>query len=152
MSLHSSECRFIFLLRPNHLCTFGNLCGFFVRAGLQSKTGLLKTSFQSSKKVNKVNSGGTQHLPNKTRALHSAWKTHYQVKELIQYLQMWMKSWGAVNKTAPKADARFLWMGLPSQERQSKLIRDERRADKLFFCRKAITARDQFSMSAPHVM
>lgn len=151
MSLHSSKCRFIFLLRPNHLCIFVNLCGFFVRAALQSKTGLLNTSFQSSKKVNKVNSGGTQHLPYKTRALHSAWKTHYQVKEFIQYLQMWMKSSGAVNKTAPKADARFLWMGWQSQERQSKLIRDERRADKVF-CRKPITARDQFSMSVPHVM
>ena len=74
------------IIRP-HSGTFFTLCGFFVRAALQSQTGHLKASFQSSEKVNKVNGGGAQHIPNKTRALYTARKPHHQVKELLQYLQ-----------------------------------------------------------------
>lgn len=123
-----------------------------MRAALQSETGLLKASFQSSERVNKVNSGGAQHIPNKTRALYTARKPHCQVKELIQSLQMWMKSWGAVNKTAPQVDEGVLWMGWQSQQRQSELFRDKRRANKLF-CRRerltGITVWEQLSMNSP---
>lgn len=99
-----------------------------------------------------VNSGGTQHIPNKTRALYTARKPHYQVKELIQSLQMWMKSWGAVNKTAPQVDEGVLWMGWQSQQRQSELFRDKRRANKLFCHRgrlTGITVWEQLSMNSP---
>lgn len=107
-----------------------------------------KPSFQSLEKVNKVNSGAAHHIPNKTRALYIAQRSHYQVKELLQCLQMWMESWGAVNKTAPQVVAGALWMGWQSQQRQSELIRDKRSANKLLCCGDRLTAlstREQLS-------
>lgn len=63
-----------------------------------------------------------------------------------------MKSWGAVNKTAPQVGAGALWMGWQSQQRQSELIRDESRANKLFCCRERLTgftACEEPSMNTP---
>lgn len=83
-------------------------------------------------------------------AVHSAYLTRQgpciQLREpitksrrLFQYLQMWMESRGAVNKTAPQVGAWALWMGWQFRRRQSELIREKRRANKLFFCRERLT-------------
>lgn len=90
---------------------FHNVSVFFVRVSLRGETGPLNASFQSYEKVNKVNGGSTQqHIPSNTSALYTAWRPHYQVKELLQSLEMWMDSWRAVNKAAPQVQTWALWM------------------------------------------
>lgn len=50
---------------------------------------------------------------------------HYRVKELFEDLYMWIRSWGAVNKTAPQVEAGILWMKWQSE----KTIRGDHRQE-----------------------
>lgn len=72
------ECRlFLCLAMAKSSQKHSTLGFFFVRAALQSRTGYLKGSFQSSQKVNMVKGGGAEHRPNKTSALYTAGRAHY---------------------------------------------------------------------------
>lgn len=108
-------------------------------AALQSQIGLLKASFQSQKKGNKLNSGAHTTYITRQGPWMQLENHHYQVKELFQNLHMWMKSWGAVNKTAPQVEAEILWMEWQTEQRQSKVITDKRRANNLLCCRERLT-------------